>query len=70
MSTTHSISLLPVLMTRLCRSPVKYNAYQVAPAELEALLLTHPGIAEAAVVSSPDAQAGEVPKAFLVSDIQ
>jgi acyl-CoA synthetase (AMP-forming)/AMP-acid ligase II len=33
---------------------VKYKAYQVAPAELEALLLTHPAIAEAAVVPSPD----------------
>ena len=45
---------------------IKYKAYQVAPAELEALLLTHPAIAEAAVIGKPDETAGEVPKAFLV----
>ena len=32
---------------------IKYKGYQIAPAELEALLLTHPGIADAAVVGSP-----------------
>jgi acyl-CoA synthetase (AMP-forming)/AMP-acid ligase II len=45
---------------------IKYKAHQVAPAELEALLLTHPRVADAAVVPSPDALAGEVPKAFVV----
>jgi acyl-CoA synthetase (AMP-forming)/AMP-acid ligase II len=45
---------------------IKYNAYQVAPAELEAILLAHPAIADAAVIPSPDEQAGEVPKAFVV----
>jgi acyl-CoA synthetase (AMP-forming)/AMP-acid ligase II len=45
---------------------IKYNAYQVPPAELEAVLLSHPAIADAAVVPSPDEQAGEVPKAFIV----
>lgn len=45
---------------------IKYKGYQVAPAELEAILLTHPAIAEAAVVPKSDADAGEVPKAFLV----
>jgi acyl-CoA synthetase (AMP-forming)/AMP-acid ligase II len=45
---------------------IKYNAYQVAPAELEAVLMTHPAIADAAVVPSPDEDAGEVPKAFVV----
>jgi acyl-CoA synthetase (AMP-forming)/AMP-acid ligase II len=45
---------------------IKYNAYQVAPAELEALLVTHPAVADAAVIGSPDEECGEVPKAFVV----
>lgn len=45
---------------------IKYNAYQVAPAELEAVLLSHPAVADAAVIPSPDELAGEVPKAFIV----
>jgi acyl-coenzyme A synthetase/AMP-(fatty) acid ligase len=44
------------------------KGYQVAPAELEAVLLTHPHIKDAAVIRSPDEEAGEVPKAFVVSD--
>ena len=39
---------------------------QVAPAELEALLLSHPGVQDAAVVGLPDEVAGELPKAFVV----
>ncbi len=46
---------------------IKYKAYQVAPAELEALLLTHPAVADAAVVRYPDEDAGEIPKAFVVA---
>ncbi len=46
---------------------IKYKAYQVAPAELEAVLLTHPGVADAAVVRYPDEDAGEIPKAFVVA---
>jgi acyl-CoA synthetase (AMP-forming)/AMP-acid ligase II len=45
---------------------IKYKAFQVAPAELEAVLLTHPSVADAAVIPSPDEEAGEVPKAFVV----
>jgi len=45
---------------------IKYNAYQVAPAELEAVLVSHPAVAEAAVIPSPDEEHGEVPKAFVV----
>ena len=45
---------------------IKYKGFQVPPAELEALLLTHPGIADAAVIGVPDEEAGEVPKAFVV----
>ena len=47
---------------------IKYKGYQVAPAELEAILLKHPSVKDAAVVRSPDEEAGEVPKAFVVSD--
>lgn len=45
---------------------IKYKGYQVAPAELEALLLTHPDIADAAVVGAQDDEGQEVPKAFVV----
>jgi acyl-CoA synthetase (AMP-forming)/AMP-acid ligase II len=45
---------------------IKYKGYQVAPAELEDVLLAHPAVADAAVVRSPDEAAGEVPKAFVV----
>lgn len=45
---------------------IKYKGYQVAPAELEAVLLTHPSVADAAVIGSPDEESGEVPKAFVV----
>ncbi|KAL8502158.1 hypothetical protein ACS0TY_021318 [Phlomoides rotata] len=45
---------------------IKYKGFQVAPAELEALLLNHPRILDAAVVSMRDEQAGEVPVAFVV----
>jgi 4-coumarate--CoA ligase len=38
----------------------------VAPAELEALILTHPDVDDVAVVGIPDAEAGEVPRAFVV----
>ena len=45
---------------------IKYKGFQVAPAELEALLLTNPAIADAAVVGVPDDEAGERPRAFIV----
>jgi acyl-CoA synthetase (AMP-forming)/AMP-acid ligase II len=45
---------------------IKYKGFQVAPAELEGVLLTHPAVGDAAVVRSPDEIAGEVPKAFIV----
>lgn len=45
---------------------IKYKGFQVAPAELEALLLTHPSVADAAVIPCPDDEAGEIPKAFVV----
>ncbi len=45
---------------------IKVNGFQVAPAELEALLLKHPSIADAAVIPVRDDVAGEVPKAVVV----
>jgi len=45
---------------------IKYKGFQVAPAELEAVLLSHPAIADAAVIPCADEEAGEVPKAFVV----
>src|SRR6185503_4820208 len=45
---------------------IKYKGYQVPPAELEGILLTHPQIADACVVPVRDEEAGEVPKAFVV----
>jgi acyl-CoA synthetase (AMP-forming)/AMP-acid ligase II len=45
---------------------IKYKGLQVAPAELEAILLGHPAVADAAVIPYPDEEAGEVPKAFVV----
>ena len=45
---------------------IKYKGFQVAPAELEAVLLTHPAVADAAVIPARDDEAGEVPKAFVV----
>ena len=45
---------------------IKYNGYPIAPAELEAVLLSHPAIADAAVIPSPHPSTGEVPKGFVV----
>jgi acyl-CoA synthetase (AMP-forming)/AMP-acid ligase II len=45
---------------------IKYKGQQVAPAELEAVLLAHPAIADAAVIPVPNEEAGEIPKAFVV----
>lgn len=45
---------------------IKYKGYQVAPAELEAILVTHPAVADAAVIPCPNEEAGEIPKAFVV----
>ncbi len=47
---------------------IKYKGFQVAPAELEATLVSHPGIADAAVIGIPDAEAGELPMAFIIAN--
>ncbi|WP_336646387.1 AMP-binding protein [Microbacterium sp. USHLN186] len=46
---------------------IKYKGYQVAPAVLEAVLLEHPAVADAAVIGVTDADGQEVPKAFVVT---
>jgi acyl-CoA synthetase (AMP-forming)/AMP-acid ligase II len=46
---------------------IKVKGYQVAPAELESLLLKHPHIADVAVIPVADDDAGEVPKAIVVA---
>ncbi|VVA93671.1 unnamed protein product [Arabis nemorensis] len=45
---------------------IKYKGFQVAPAELEAILLTHPSVEDVAVVPLPDEEAGEIPVACVV----
>ncbi len=36
------------------------------PAELESLILTHPAVADCAVIGLPDEMAGELPRAYVV----
>ncbi|MGB0500945.1 MAG: AMP-binding enzyme, partial [Acidimicrobiales bacterium] len=44
---------------------IKYNGFQVPPAELEGLIATHPKVLDVAVIGVPDDAAGELPKAFV-----
>jgi acyl-coenzyme A synthetase/AMP-(fatty) acid ligase len=46
----------------------KYKGIQVAPAELEGILNTHPQIKESAIVGIPEEQSGELPRAYVVAD--
>lgn len=46
---------------------IKYHGYQIAPAELEALLLSHPKVMDAAVIGVRDDDGDEIPKAFVVA---
>ena len=45
---------------------IKYKGFQVPPAELEALIVAHPKVADVAVIGVADDEAGELPKAFVV----
>jgi acyl-CoA synthetase (AMP-forming)/AMP-acid ligase II len=44
---------------------IKYKGFAVAPAEVEAVLLEHPAVKECGVVGQPNAEAGEIPVAFV-----
>ena len=45
---------------------IKYKGFQVAPAELESLIIGHPAVGDVAVIGVPDEEAGELPKAYVV----
>ena len=49
---------------------IKYKGLQVAPAEIEALLLSHDRILDAAVIGvpAPDGSGNELPRAYVVAD--
>jgi long-chain acyl-CoA synthetase len=55
-----------VTVTDRKKEMIKYKGFGIAPAELEALLFEHPGVADVAVIGKPHPEAGEVPKAFVV----
>jgi long-chain acyl-CoA synthetase len=55
-----------VTVTDRKKEMIKYKGLSVAPAQIEALLLEHPAVADVAVVARPHEEAGEVPKAFVV----
>ena len=45
---------------------IKYKSFSIAPADLEAVLMQHPDVADCAVIGVPDMECGELPKAFVV----
>jgi acyl-CoA synthetase (AMP-forming)/AMP-acid ligase II len=49
------------------KDTINYKGYQIAPAELEAVLRQHPSVMDAAVIPKSDVIAGEIPKAFVVA---
>jgi long-chain acyl-CoA synthetase len=55
-----------VTITDRKKELIKYKSLSVAPAQLEAVLLEHPAVADVAVIAKPNEEAGEVPKAFVV----
>ncbi len=54
-----------VFIVDRAKEMIKYKGFGIAPAELEAVLLEHPGIREAAVIGWPDPDAGEIPRAYV-----
>jgi len=55
-----------VTITDRKKEMIKFKGFSVAPAQIEALLLEHPAVADVAVIAKPDEEAGEVPKAYVV----
>ncbi|XP_076112736.1 uncharacterized protein LOC143080652 isoform X1 [Mytilus galloprovincialis] len=55
-----------VVITDRVKDLIKYKAFQIAPAELEDVLLKHPEVQDAAVIGIPDERSGEVPRAYVV----
>ena len=55
-----------VYITDRLKELIKYKGFQVAPAELEEVLCSHPGVADATVIPVPDDEAGELPRAYVV----
>ncbi|GAM38660.1 hypothetical protein TCE0_033r09562 [Talaromyces pinophilus] len=54
------------VITDRIKELIKYNGFQVPPAELEALILGHPAVADVAVVGIPSGKAGsELPRAYI-----
>lgn len=55
-----------VTITDRKKEMIKYKGFSVAPAQVEAILLEHPAVADVGVIGKVDAEAGEIPKAFVV----
>jgi len=55
-----------LFITDRLKELIKYKAFQVAPAEVEASLVAMDGVTDAAVIGKPDEEAGELPIAFVV----
>ncbi|HEY1351588.1 MAG TPA: AMP-binding protein [Ktedonobacteraceae bacterium] len=55
-----------VTITDRKKEMIKYKGFSVAPAQIEAVLLEHPAVADAAVVARASTEAGEIPQAFVV----
>ncbi|XP_074283337.1 4-coumarate--CoA ligase-like 6 [Silene latifolia] len=47
---------------------IKYKGFQIAPADLESVLMSHPEILDAAVTGAADEEAGEIPVAFVIKN--
>jgi acyl-CoA synthetase (AMP-forming)/AMP-acid ligase II len=56
-----------LFITDRLKELIKVKGFQVAPAEREALLYTHPSVADAAVIGRPDERDGETPVAYVVA---